>query len=72
MSTKVKVTVAYRDLELGRFVSAGEVLEVSDERAELLISKKFVTILEVKPDVVEKEEAPILNTKELKTIKRKK
>ena len=72
MSTKVKVTRAYRDLELERFVREGEILEVSDERAELLLSKRFVSIVEVKEDVVEKQEKPVVKTKELKTSKKTK
>lgn len=72
MSTKVKVTKAYRDLELDRFVREGEILEVSDERAELLLSKRFVVIVEVKEDVVEKQEKPVVKTKELKTTKKAK
>lgn len=72
MSTKIKVIRAYRDLELGKFVKEGEIFEVSDERAELLLSKRFVTIIEVKEDVVEKEEKPEIKTKELKTKKKTK
>lgn len=72
MSTKVKVTRAYRDLALNRFVEAGEILEVSDERAELLLSKRFVVVLEVKEDVVEKQQKPVVKTKELKTTKKTK
>lgn len=72
MSTKVKVTKAYRDLELERFVREGEILEVSDERAELLLSKRFVAIVEIKEDVKEKEEKPVVKTKELKTTKKTK
>lgn len=72
MSTKIKVVRAYRDLELGRFVKEGEIFEVSDERAELLLSKRFVTIIEVKEDVVEKQEKPEIKTKELKTKKKTK
>lgn len=72
MSTKVKVTRAYRDLLLERFVQEGEILEVSDERAELLLSKHFVKIVEIKEDVVEKQEKPVVKTKELKTKKKTK
>jgi len=36
--TKIEVIFNYRDLELGRAVNAGEKFEVSDERAELLVS----------------------------------
>jgi hypothetical protein len=70
--TRIEVTRAYRDLELGRFVREGEIFNVSDERATLLVSKNFVRILEVKEDVVEKEEKPVVKTKELKTSKKTK
>ena len=72
--TKVKVTFNYRDLELGRVVVTGEELEVSDERATLLVSKRLVKVLEISDDVVieEKEEKPIVKTKELKVSKKTK
>ena len=70
--TRIEVTRAYRDLELGKFVREGEIFSVSDERATLLVSKGFVRILEVKQDVVEKEEKPVVKTKELKTAKKTK
>lgn len=72
--TKVKVIFNYRDLELGRAVSVGEEFEVSDERATLLVSKRLVKILEVAEDVVieEKEDKPVVKTKELKVSKSKK
>ncbi len=67
--TKIEVVKAYRDLELGRFVREGEKFEVSDERAELLLNKKFVKIVEI---LEEKEEKPVVKTKELKTTKKTK
>ncbi len=67
--TKIEVVKAYRDLELGRFVREGEKFEVSDERAELLLNKKFVKIVEI---LEEKEEKPVVKTKELKTAKKTK
>lgn len=72
--TKVKVTFNYRDLELGRVAVVGEELEVSDERATLLVSKRLVKILEVSDDVEieEKEENPEVKTKELKVSKKTK
>jgi hypothetical protein len=72
--TKVKVTFNYRDLELGRVVVTGEELEVSDERATLLVSKRLVKVLEISDDVVieEKEEKPVVKTKELKVSKKTK
>ena len=72
--TKVKVTFNYRDLELGRVAVVGEELEISDERATLLVSKRLVKILEVSDDVEieEKEEKPEVKTKELKVSKKTK
>jgi hypothetical protein len=72
--TKVKVTFNYRDLELGRVAVVGEELEVSDERATLLVSKRLVKILEVSDDVKieEKQEKPEVKTKELKVSKKTK
>ena len=72
--TKVKVTFNYRDLELGRVAVVGEELEISDERATLLVSKRLVKILEVSDDVEieEKEEKPEVKTKELKVSKKSK
>jgi hypothetical protein len=71
--TRIEVTRAYRDLELGKFVREGEIFNVSDARAALLVEKKFIRILEVTPDAVEeKEEKPVVKTKELKTAKKTK
>jgi hypothetical protein len=72
--TKVKVTFNYRDLELGRMAVVGEELEISDERATLLVSKRLVKVLEVSDDLVieEKEEKPEVKTKELKVSKKSK
>jgi len=73
MSAKIKIIRAYRDLQLGRFVVEAEVLEVSDERAEVLVSKKLAKIIEIKKDVVvEKQEKLEVKTKELKTSKKTK
>jgi len=70
--TQIEVIRAYRDLELDRFVREGEQFEVSDERAELLLNKKFVKVLFIKEEVVAKEEKPVVKTKELKTAKKTK
>lgn len=70
MSKKIKVKYSYRDLELGRVVSEGEEFIVSDERAELLLKKGFVRLVE---DVVEEKEFKVeIKTKELKTSKKTK
>lgn len=69
MSVKIKATVDYRDLELGKIVRKDEELEVSESRAELLISKKFAKPVAPKPAVVkQKEEKLKIKTKELKKI----
>lgn len=67
--TKIQVVRAYKDLEIGRFVKEGEVFEVSDERASLLLGKRFVKVIEI---VEEKQEKPQIKTKELKTTKKTK
>lgn len=72
MSAKIEVIRAYRDLGLGKFVREGEIFEVSDERAALLVEKKFVKIIEVTEDIVKKQEKPVVKTKELKTSKKTK
>jgi hypothetical protein len=70
--TQIEVVKAYRDLEVGRFVREGERFEVSDERAELLLSKKFVKVLFIQDDKEEKQEKAVIKTKELKTTKKTK
>lgn len=67
--TKIQVIRAYRDIELNRFVKEGEILEVSDERASLLLGKRFVKVIEI---IEEKQEKPQIKTKELKTSKKTK
>lgn len=67
--TKIQVVRAYRDLELDRFVKEGEVFEVSDDRASLLLGKRFVKVIEI---IEEKQEKPQIKTKELKTSKKTK
>ncbi|MCU7379716.1 hypothetical protein OBO34_15325 [Clostridiales Family XIII bacterium ASD5510] len=39
---KLKVTTRYRDLELDRIMELGETLEVTEERAKVLLDRKFV------------------------------
>lgn len=67
--TKIQVIRAYRDIELNRFVKEGEILEVPDERASLLLGKRFVKVIEI---IEEKQEKPQIKTKELKTSKKTK
>ena len=39
---KLKVTTRYRDLELDRIMELGETVEVTEERAKVLLDRKFV------------------------------
>lgn len=43
---KVKVIEPYKDLELKRTTTVGEQLEVSKERAKVLLEKKLVELVE--------------------------
>jgi hypothetical protein len=44
---KLKVIKKYKDIELERSMLVGEDLEVSRERAEVLLSKGFVKIIKI-------------------------
>jgi len=44
---KLKVIKKYTDLELNKKLSPNDTLEVSRERAELLLSKGFVKLLRI-------------------------
>lgn len=68
MKKRVKAIVDYRDLELNRVVRRNEEIEVSEEREQLLVSKRFVKSISVK---AKEEKAPVA-TKELKTVKKSK
>ena len=73
METKVKVIYNYRDVELDRPVLVGEEFVVDSERAEMLVARKLVKVLEVvEEEIVEKEEKEEVKTKELKTTKKTK
>ena len=73
MKTKVKVIYNYRDVELERPVLAGEEFLVDSERAEMLVARKLVKVLEtLEEEVVEKEEKEEVKTKELKIAKKTK
>ena len=44
----MRITIrSYMDMDLERSVKEGEILEVSGERARLLVSKRFATIIEI-------------------------
>lgn len=47
---RVQITQRYTDMELNRKVQAGEVLEVSDARAEQLLGVNVATVIEVMSD----------------------
>jgi acetolactate synthase regulatory subunit len=73
METKVKVIYNYRDVELDRAVLVGEEFVVDSERAEMLVARKLVKVLEVvEEEIVEKEEKEEVKTKELKITKKTK
>lgn len=55
---KVECIVTYNDLQLERLVKLGEELEVSKDRADTLVEKGLVKVIEVIPDPVEEEKAP--------------
>jgi hypothetical protein len=47
LMVKLKVIKKYKDIELERSMLVGEDLEVSRERAEVLLSKGFVKIIKI-------------------------
>lgn len=54
---KVQITTEYKDLGLGRKVLPGEVLEVGELRAEVLVNKGFAIIVKApEPAHVPKKE----------------
>lgn len=67
---KAECIVAYQDLQLNKLVNIGEVLDLTTERAEYLVSRKLVKVLEVIPEEVKleevKEEAPVEVQEEVK------
>lgn len=58
---KVQCIVTYNDLQLKRLVKIGEELEVTKERAEVLVDKELVKVVEVIPEPVKevKAEKPV-------------
>ena len=55
---KVECIVTYNDLQLERLVKIGEELEVNKDRANTLVEKGLVKVIEVIPDPAEEEKAP--------------
>lgn len=55
---KVECIVTYNDLQLERLVKIGEELEVTKDRADTLVEKGLVKVIEVIPDPVEEKKAP--------------
>lgn len=55
---KVECIVTYNDLQLEKLVKIGEELEVTKDRADTLVEKGLVKVIEVIPDPVEEEKAP--------------
>ena len=48
---KVECIVTYNDLQLGKLVNAGEVLEVTKDRADYLVNeRKLAKLVEVIPE----------------------
>ena len=53
---KVKVITGYNDTQFKRFVEADAVLDVTKERAEVLVNAKVAVVLEVADQETSKEE----------------
>ena len=64
---KVECILDYNDLQLKRLVKAGEELEVTKDRAEVLTSKKLVKVIEATP---EEEKKPAKKITAKKTNKK--
>lgn len=64
---KVQCILDYNDLQLKRLVKVGEELEVTKTRAEVLVEKELVKVVEVIP---EEEKTPAKKTTAKKTNKK--
>jgi hypothetical protein len=53
---KVQCILDYNDLQLKRLVKESEELEVTKDRADTLVSKKLVKVIDVIPEPVKEEE----------------
>lgn len=65
---KVQCILDYNDLQLKRLVKVGEELEVTKARAEVLVEKELVKVVEVIP---EEEKTPAKKTTAKKTTAKK-
>lgn len=64
---KVQCILDYNDLQLKRLVKVGEELEVTKDRAEVLVEEELVKVVEVIP---EEEKTPVKKTTAKKTNKK--
>ena len=64
---KVQCILNYNDLQLKKLVKVGEELEVTKARAEVLVEKELVKVVEVIP---EEEKTPAKKTTAKKTNKK--
>ena len=64
---KVQCILDYNDLQLKRLVKVGEELEVTKARAEVLVEKELVKVVEAIP---EEEKTPAKKTTAKKTNKK--
>ena len=53
---KVECILTYNDLQLKRLVKEGEELEVTKDRAKVLVDKNLVKVVEVIPEPVKEPE----------------
>jgi len=69
---KVECIVTYNDLQLERLVKIGEELEVTKDRADTLVEKGLVKVIEVIPELEVEETTEPKKPVEKKTTKKKK
>lgn len=74
---RIKVARKFKDLQLGRSVSVGEVYEVTKDRADQLVGLGFVQVVEIytpekseKPvtEVISEADAPHMHQKPVKDV----
>ena len=69
---KVQCILDYNDLQLKRLVKAGEELEVTKDRAEVLVTKELAKVVEVIPEPVKEPEVKKVSEKKPTTKKARK
>lgn len=69
---KVQCILDYNDLQLKRLVKAGEELEVTKDRAEVLVTKELAKVVEVIPEPVKEPEVEKASEPEVKKVSEKK